>query len=270
MRGCKAWLCISWAGGRQARDGDHGAGLMVWGREWGVAGPRVGGTGSSSAAQGPCEGPGLPHPRLPCGAQGLSPRCTAPSQPHSSAPWGCPLFLGGQKLPIEHGRRCWGSQPPPPPPPQVLRILAGKVVVGHAIHNDFKALRYSHPKALTRDTSQIPLLNRRGGFPENMTISLKRLTKALLDQDIQVPWLEPPRRWGPPVPCQGDSGEGRAIPGGRLRGSCTIQGTLNSATAASPGARQPCASVSPSLESSLWEGGMLSSTPAAFFLLFSP
>ncbi|NWW32301.1 I20L2 protein, partial [Panurus biarmicus] len=69
---------------------------------------------------------------------------------------------------------------------QVLQILAGKVVVGHAIHNDFKALRYYHPKALTRDTSLIPLLNRRGGFPENVTISLKRLTKALLNQDIQV------------------------------------------------------------------------------------
>ncbi|NXC11486.1 I20L2 protein, partial [Orthonyx spaldingii] len=69
---------------------------------------------------------------------------------------------------------------------QVLRILAGKVVVGHAIHNDFKALRYSHPKALTRDTSQIPLLNRRGGFPENTAVSLKRLAKALLNQDIQV------------------------------------------------------------------------------------
>ncbi|NXM78523.1 I20L2 protein, partial [Serilophus lunatus] len=69
---------------------------------------------------------------------------------------------------------------------QVLRILAGKVVVGHAIHNDFKALRYSHPKELTRDTSRIPLLNRRGGFPENVAISLKRLTKALLHQDIQV------------------------------------------------------------------------------------
>ncbi|XP_005059074.1 PREDICTED: interferon-stimulated 20 kDa exonuclease-like 2 [Ficedula albicollis] len=69
---------------------------------------------------------------------------------------------------------------------QVLRVLAGKVVVGHAIHNDFKALHYSHPKALTRDTSHIPLLNRRAGFPENVSISLKRLTKALLNQDIQV------------------------------------------------------------------------------------
>uniref|UniRef100_A0A8C3N5T0 Uncharacterized protein n=1 Tax=Geospiza parvula TaxID=87175 RepID=A0A8C3N5T0_GEOPR len=69
---------------------------------------------------------------------------------------------------------------------QVLQILAGKVVVGHAVHNDFKALHYCHPKALTRDTSQIPLLNRRAGFPENVAISLKRLTKALLNQDIQV------------------------------------------------------------------------------------
>ncbi|XP_041253178.1 interferon-stimulated 20 kDa exonuclease-like 2 [Onychostruthus taczanowskii] len=69
---------------------------------------------------------------------------------------------------------------------QVLKILAGKVVVGHAIHNDFKALHYCHPKALTRDTSQMPLLNRRAGFPENVAISLKRLTKALLNQDIQV------------------------------------------------------------------------------------
>ncbi|NWX10792.1 I20L2 protein, partial [Caloenas nicobarica] len=69
---------------------------------------------------------------------------------------------------------------------EILRILAGKVVVGHAIYNDFKALKYFHPKALTRDTSKIPLLNRRGGFPENVAISLKRLVKELLHKDIQV------------------------------------------------------------------------------------
>ncbi|KAK2543510.1 Isg20l2 [Columba livia] len=68
----------------------------------------------------------------------------------------------------------------------ILRILAGKVVVGHAIYNDFKALKYFHPKELTRDTSKIPLLNRRGGFPENVAISLKRLVKELLHKDIQV------------------------------------------------------------------------------------
>ncbi|XP_074785089.1 interferon-stimulated 20 kDa exonuclease-like 2 [Athene noctua] len=69
---------------------------------------------------------------------------------------------------------------------EILRILAGKIVVGHAICNDFKALNYFHPKALTRDTSKIPLLNRKGGFPENVAISLKRLTKELLHKDIQV------------------------------------------------------------------------------------
>lgn len=67
-----------------------------------------------------------------------------------------------------------------------MKILAGKVVVGHAVHNDFKALQYCHPKALTRDTSHIPLLNRKADCPENATVSLKRLTKKLLNRDIQV------------------------------------------------------------------------------------
>lgn len=69
---------------------------------------------------------------------------------------------------------------------QILKILAGKIVVGHAIHNDFKALQYFHPKSLTRDTSQIPLLNRKASCPENVTMSLKHLTKKLLDRDIQA------------------------------------------------------------------------------------
>ncbi|NXP45541.1 I20L2 protein, partial [Heliornis fulica] len=69
---------------------------------------------------------------------------------------------------------------------EILHILSGKVVVGHAITNDFKALKYFHPKALTRDTSRIPLLNRRAGFPEDVPISLKRLAKQLLHKDIQV------------------------------------------------------------------------------------
>ncbi|XP_077012619.1 interferon-stimulated 20 kDa exonuclease-like 2 [Tamandua tetradactyla] len=69
---------------------------------------------------------------------------------------------------------------------QILKILAGKIVVGHAIHNDFKALQYFHPKSLTRDTSHIPPLNRKADCPENATMSLKRLTKKLLNRDIQV------------------------------------------------------------------------------------
>ncbi|XP_070622757.1 interferon-stimulated 20 kDa exonuclease-like 2 [Erythrolamprus reginae] len=69
---------------------------------------------------------------------------------------------------------------------EILKLLSGKVVIGHAIHNDFKALKYFHPKSLTRDTSKIPLLNRKAGFPENESASLKRLTKQLLHRDIQV------------------------------------------------------------------------------------
>ncbi|XP_058503533.1 interferon-stimulated 20 kDa exonuclease-like 2 [Solea solea] len=69
---------------------------------------------------------------------------------------------------------------------QILKLLMGKVVIGHAIHNDFKVLGYSHPKALTRDTSRIPLLNLKAGFAESECASLKRLTKAIFNRDIQT------------------------------------------------------------------------------------
>nr|AAI22471.1 Unknown (protein for MGC:154192) [Xenopus laevis] len=69
---------------------------------------------------------------------------------------------------------------------EILKILSGKVVIGHAIHNDYKALNYFHPKEMTRDTSKIPLLNRRAGFPEKEVASLKRLAKQLLHKDIQT------------------------------------------------------------------------------------
>ncbi|XP_072346656.1 interferon-stimulated 20 kDa exonuclease-like 2 [Scyliorhinus torazame] len=69
---------------------------------------------------------------------------------------------------------------------EILKILCGKIVIGHAIHNDFKALNYFHPPLMTRDTSRIPLLNQMAGFPEYEAVSLKRLTKALLQRDIQV------------------------------------------------------------------------------------
>uniref|UniRef100_A0A673A8T5 Exonuclease domain-containing protein n=1 Tax=Sphaeramia orbicularis TaxID=375764 RepID=A0A673A8T5_9TELE len=69
---------------------------------------------------------------------------------------------------------------------EILKLLMGKVVVGHAIHNDFKVLGYAHPPALTRDTSRFPLLNQKAGFPENQAASLKRLTKAIFNRDIQV------------------------------------------------------------------------------------
>uniref|UniRef100_A0A3B3UZC8 Interferon stimulated exonuclease 20 like 2 n=1 Tax=Poecilia latipinna TaxID=48699 RepID=A0A3B3UZC8_9TELE len=69
---------------------------------------------------------------------------------------------------------------------EILRLLMGKIVIGHAIHNDFKALGYTHPADLTRDTSKIPLLNLKAGFGEKECASLKRLTKAIFNRDIQT------------------------------------------------------------------------------------
>lgn len=68
---------------------------------------------------------------------------------------------------------------------EIVKILTGKMVVGHAINNDFKALKYFHPACQTRDTSRIPLLNQKAGLPEHETVSLKRLTKAIFNKDIQ-------------------------------------------------------------------------------------
>ncbi|XP_066539445.1 interferon-stimulated 20 kDa exonuclease-like 2 [Hoplias malabaricus] len=69
---------------------------------------------------------------------------------------------------------------------EILKILSGKVVVGHAVQNDFKVLHYSHPACLTRDTSHIPILNQKAGLPSDRVPSLKILTKHLFNKDIQV------------------------------------------------------------------------------------
>ncbi|XP_015283432.1 PREDICTED: apoptosis-enhancing nuclease isoform X2 [Gekko japonicus] len=69
---------------------------------------------------------------------------------------------------------------------EVLQILKDKIVVGHAIHNDFRALKYFHPQAWTRDTSQSPLLRGKGGLPLKASVSLKSLAKKLLHKQIQV------------------------------------------------------------------------------------
>lgn len=75
---------------------------------------------------------------------------------------------------------------------QILKLLVGKVVIGHAVHNDFKVLGYSHPAAWTRDTSRSPLLNVKAGLALTECASLKRLTKAIFNRDIQVdPVLTP-------------------------------------------------------------------------------
>ncbi|XP_042327395.1 apoptosis-enhancing nuclease [Sceloporus undulatus] len=69
---------------------------------------------------------------------------------------------------------------------EVLQIMRDKIVVGHAIHNDFRALKYFHPQAWTRDTSRCPLLLKKMGLSVKASVSLKSLASQLLSKKIQV------------------------------------------------------------------------------------
>ncbi|KAM6973358.1 interferon-stimulated gene 20 kDa protein [Aplochiton taeniatus] len=69
---------------------------------------------------------------------------------------------------------------------EITGILEGKVLVGHALHNDLKVLGFPHPRHMVRDTMGMPLLGRRAGFPKNRGVSLKVLACKLLNRQIQV------------------------------------------------------------------------------------
>ncbi|XP_037365908.1 apoptosis-enhancing nuclease isoform X1 [Talpa occidentalis] len=69
---------------------------------------------------------------------------------------------------------------------EILKLLKGKVVVGHALHNDFQALKYVHPRSHTRDTTHVPTLLSQPGTPARTRVSLKDLALQLLHKKIQV------------------------------------------------------------------------------------
>ncbi|XP_004485347.2 apoptosis-enhancing nuclease [Dasypus novemcinctus] len=69
---------------------------------------------------------------------------------------------------------------------EILKLLKGKVVVGHALHNDFRALKYVHPRSQTRDTTYVPNLLCQPGLPVRARVSLKDLALQLLHKKIQV------------------------------------------------------------------------------------
>ncbi|KAG8440668.1 hypothetical protein GDO86_006423 [Hymenochirus boettgeri] len=69
---------------------------------------------------------------------------------------------------------------------EILKLLKGKRVVGHALRHDFKVLKYFHPCSQTRDTSQIPVLKKIAGLPEKPGASLKNLAWNILKKRIQV------------------------------------------------------------------------------------
>ncbi|XP_066095220.1 apoptosis-enhancing nuclease [Saccopteryx bilineata] len=69
---------------------------------------------------------------------------------------------------------------------EILKLLKGKVVVGHALHNDFKALKYIHPRSQTRDTTCVPNLLSQPSLHTRTRVSLKDLALQLLHKKIQV------------------------------------------------------------------------------------
>lgn len=63
---------------------------------------------------------------------------------------------------------------------EVARIIKDRIVVGHAIHNDFSVLKLNHPPEKTRDTSDYFK-----NFFLGKTPSLKKLSESVLGISIQ-------------------------------------------------------------------------------------
>ncbi|XP_072004614.1 interferon-stimulated gene 20 kDa protein-like [Engystomops pustulosus] len=69
---------------------------------------------------------------------------------------------------------------------EILKLLNCKIVIGHAIHNDFKVLKYYHPEKLTRDTIKIRQLYKKAGLQRRQEVSLKKFAAIVLRKQIQV------------------------------------------------------------------------------------
>ncbi|XP_061750620.1 apoptosis-enhancing nuclease-like [Nerophis ophidion] len=69
---------------------------------------------------------------------------------------------------------------------EILSILEDKVVVGHAVSNDFDVLGIVHPAHMVRDTVATRYLACLVGFPRPHGSSLKVMASKLLNRRIQV------------------------------------------------------------------------------------
>lgn len=67
---------------------------------------------------------------------------------------------------------------------EVVQLLQGKILVGHAIRNDLAVLHIKHPYTQIRDTARYKPLCRL--VANGRTPSLKRLSQAILGQEIQI------------------------------------------------------------------------------------
>jgi RNA exonuclease 4 len=70
---------------------------------------------------------------------------------------------------------------------QVQELLNGKVLIGHALKNDLKALEISHPWFMTRDTGKYgPFMQVRFNDGVLWPRKLKDLVKEKLERDVQI------------------------------------------------------------------------------------
>uniref|UniRef100_A0A1I7YFG7 RNA exonuclease 4 n=1 Tax=Steinernema glaseri TaxID=37863 RepID=A0A1I7YFG7_9BILA len=67
---------------------------------------------------------------------------------------------------------------------EVSDIIQGNIVVGHALHNDFRVLQLNHPKSKIRDTSKYRLIQKKCNVP-GRSPSLKAIAQMLLGLSIQ-------------------------------------------------------------------------------------
>lgn len=68
----------------------------------------------------------------------------------------------------------------------IAAIIKGRVLVGHALHNDLTAMMLSHPKNMIRDTAKFkPMLRARANGRKARPKALRQLTKELLGVVIQ-------------------------------------------------------------------------------------
>ncbi|XP_076464717.1 apoptosis-enhancing nuclease-like [Babylonia areolata] len=66
----------------------------------------------------------------------------------------------------------------------IAAVIKDKVVIGHAVHNDFRVMDLKHPVHLIRDTASCKLLREMANLPSNAS-ALRKLTSALLGRTIQ-------------------------------------------------------------------------------------
>ena len=71
---------------------------------------------------------------------------------------------------------------------KIVKLLTGKIVVGHDIKNDLKVIEYQHPEKDIRDTAYyLPL--RRGRDlrkRDDQAVSLKDLARYVLQKEVQT------------------------------------------------------------------------------------